>query len=579
MSLISAIAALGRNDYVSVISMGKTVEVLGNSDKLERATSEVKEQLKQDVKRLKPSSGRPDTSALEEAFSILRRSKEQGSSSGCSKIIVLLIGNEPVCFEQCRLPPMTCTCTSDLVDSIIREQESLGENVSIVTFTEGNNNNAERVARSFVCESSAPGAWRRVSSSESPESSLSAYTDIASLTQKSKEYTSEITKDFSGLGDVFTIAQPVYEAESVRLVGVVGVDITIAQVSKAVGGREIAESAINTQIGTENRNCEARNPDSCEMQTLRAQYGGVCADILVRSDQTWKCFRAGESLYMRLETALTWSEARLQCRSFGSGSDLAIVDSRGKNEIVAGISSLDGSWIGLRATQGENVQWVNGSEFVARSLGFSITNGDIQAEIDELHQQELVDACVSVDRRGISENWNIVPCDAKRLATCEVKENSENASVLCPTGSIFDRRRTEYEPINNLGCDTSGFPSCPAEEDEALKTANPFCEEKSETPRSEFDRICCGGRSDSGPREECKDDGAPVAAIAGGVIGGLLAVAAVVLVVFLLFPRMKRCRASDSKASSASTPSARLNEITGTKIDIRPEDLHRLDMM
>lgn len=558
-ALENELKSLQRDDYVAVITVsGDKTEVLPSSDSpstLRQADDKFKEALGQAVSRLEPSNGYPVMKqAIEKAFDILQESAKQRQTSSCSKIIVILAGRAPACFQECDAAG-ECTCTDELVKALRAKQNGMGDSkVSIVAFTEGNDNDLQRVARSLVCESAVASAWHQVTANETADSALAAYSDIAGLTQKSKEYTSDIYEDGFGLGRMITIAKPVYEKDTDALVGVSGVDITITEVADRVGGMEAAVAAIEDQIRQERRGCNPREPDSCSKQRLRRRYGEICADVLVRANQPWKCYRAGDSLFVRSEAVESWGEARTRCKGLGSGADLAVVDNEGKNELIAGISDYDGAWIGLRAGQGNELGWISGSSFEKEDFSF---NFDYQEEIANLHGSEVIDACVSVDRRGTSGNWNIVPCDAKRMAICEVKMGAENVSSICAQDVIFDKRTTQYDAVHNVDCESSDR-QCPVEGDGALKKANPLCAEGDGSGKSEFDRRCCGGRSDQGDTQCEESEGSSSSssssssgAVIGGAVGGAVGTALVVLLLVLFLRKKKNAKGSGDSAPPA----------------------------
>ncbi|PXF44032.1 Voltage-dependent calcium channel subunit alpha-2/delta-4 [Gracilariopsis chorda] len=544
-AFLSELERLQRDDFVAVIAVsGDKAEVLassGSPSTLRQADESFKETLVQAVRRLSPSPGKPVMKeAIEKAFDILQESETQRRSSLCSRIIVVLAGNAPACFQDCNDQSASeCTCTAEIVNAVRAKQNGMGNRrVSIVSFTEGKDNDAQRVARSIVCESAAASVWHQVEPDESSDSALSAYTDIGSLTQTSREYTSDIYIDGFGLGDMITIAKPVYERETNALVGVSGVDITITEVADRVGGSDAARDAIEDQIRKERRSCSPRKPDSCAQQKLRARYGGICADVLVGETRPWRCYRAGSSLFFRSETLESWEDARASCRTFGSGADLAVLDNDGKNELVAAISAYDGSWIGLRAEQNRELEWISGSPFEKKDFSF---NFDYEIDINRLHEGELIAACVTVDRRGTSGNWNIEPCDSKRMAICEVKTTAENVSSICPQDTIFDRRTTVYEPVHKVDCDLSETDRCPVDNDSALKNANPLCPEGNSRGRSESDRRCCGGRSDTGPTQcQTTDKKSSSGAVIGGAVGAVIVVGLAALVAIIFFRRKRK---------------------------------------
>ncbi|PXF44034.1 Voltage-dependent calcium channel subunit alpha-2/delta-4 [Gracilariopsis chorda] len=553
-ALVSELERLRRDDYVAVIAVsGENAEVLlssGSPSILRKADESFKETLVQAVHRLPPSSGQPVMKeAIEKAFDILQESEKQQQSSLCSRIIVILAGNAPACFKECNKKSSSgCTCTADIVTAVQAKQARMGERkVSIVAFTEGMNNDAQRMARSIVCASDAASVWQQVQPNKSSDSALSAYTDIGSLTQTSREYTSDIYIDGFGLGDIFTIARPMYERETNALVGVSGVDITITEVADRVGGRDAARAVIEDKIRKERRSCSPRKPDSCAQQKLRARYGGICADVLVGEKRSWKCYRAGSSLFFRSEALTSWEEARANCQTLGSGADLAVLDNDGKNELVAAISAYDGSWIGLRAEQNKELEWISGSPFEKKGFSF---NFDYEIDINRLHEKELIDACVAVDRRGTSGNWNIGPCDSKRMAICEVKTTAENVSSICPQDNTFDRRTTVYEPVHRVDCDLSETVKCSEDEETALENANPLCPDRSSGGRSEFDRRCCGGRSDTGPTQcQTTDKKSSSGAVIGGAVGAVIVVGLAASIAIIFFRRKRKAKRVEGQES------------------------------
>ncbi|PXF47469.1 Voltage-dependent calcium channel subunit alpha-2/delta-4 [Gracilariopsis chorda] len=563
-ALKSALATLDTGDYVSVIAFGDTsVTVLGNTRTLRKAESNFTSRLEQEVESLPQSSGFPMmTEAFTKAFEILSRSERESQTSNCARFIALLSKDAPKCFENCRQDSADeCTCTNQIVSLIKSKQQDLRSKVSIVSFTEGDDNDAQRVARSIVCEAEGAGVWRQVSSTESAESALIPLSDIASLSQRNTEYTSGVYTDASGLGEMFTIARPAYDARSSVILGVVGVDVTIREAVEVVGNEGTVRSRV-AERHQRDRGCEQNDVTSGQRQSLRLRYEGVCADIL----RSWSCYRVGGSLFIPSNGTLSWNEARGYCRSLGNGSDLAILDNEGKNKMAAAITSYDGNWIGLRATQGNPLQWVSGTAWTTNSYGF-YKGIDVEKEIENIHNTENVNVCISVDRRGIKGNWNIVPCDAKRTAICELQWGSPAAVDHC-SSNIFDPRTTSHTPVNEDVESSNGF-NCEASDDEALQNANPICKEKTKDKLRDFDRLCCGGRADSSGPLTCDStsESSNVGVIAGSVVGAL-AVVTLIVILLLLWRRKRKKTPNVVPVDKAS----QLNESeNATNVGISPE--------
>lgn len=548
------LSTLDRRDFVAVVPFGSKVSVLGGADSLRSADTAFRTQLVQEINRLSGTSDTPDLLAgLTKAFDLLSGTE----TSDCFKHIVVMLGTDPKCFDACKRTNSlaACECTSKIVQLVNARQQKLIDDgkpaASIATFTEGSGNDGERVARTIVCEARSSGVWTKVLEGDRPENAMVPFATsiIKSVTDNASEaVASEMYEDAFGLGDIFTMAQPIYSRTGRKLVGVVGTDVTVAEVRAIVG--DSAGNMID-ELSQEGENCRNRSErSSCQLQSLRSgSRSGQCADILPGSrgkdPGQSLCYRVGDvdTLYIRLFAIETWSEAQRMCAELGDGGSFAKVDSGGKNTFLAGAFSLDGSWIGLRAEQGEGLKWEDGSAVGNVSYGFS-EGVNPQTLVNEIHEKEISDACVSADRRGTTGNWNVVSCNAKRDFMCEVAVGSVAASTHCSGNKTFVNKQADFTPVNDVNCDEeSESNECSPADDEATRNASPFCAEETNRENvGEFERFCCGGEADRGPEETCRISSGAIAGIA--VAGVFVFLLVAVIAWFFIRRRRRKARAS-----------------------------------
>jgi Lectin C-type domain len=568
-ALQATVSALDTRDFVAVVAFdGGGAQVLGMADgeeKLESGTNDVKKRLSTALDGLAGGSGDPDvTAAFEKAFDLLVGAAADGAAtSGCKRLIVLLSGRADKCFRDCTGSNAfaECRCVEELRAYVAGRQSALGDSpATVVSFTDGGGNDAERMARTVTCDEVGSGIWRGVSKGESPSKAMSSYSQITAATLfdiNPKVFSSEVYEDSGGLGGVFTLALPVYSRDERRLLGVAAADITVHEVSDAVGGEEQALEQI-TELSRESRDCATtvRSLDSCELQVLRSQPGsGMCADILARFELP--CYRFGETVYTRggVGQHLNWEDALAKCESLGSGARLALVDTSTKNAFVSGIVDADGSWVGLRSKlKGPGWRWTTGEGVADNATQWSQGLDGAEAA-GGVHNKFNGPACASVDRRGVSGNWNALPCEAKRAFVCEMPADSEAASTSCTRG-IFVYQETKYTPVHSLDCSnfTAGT-ACSEDEDNFVRKAEPFCADRGGEDFTNFDRFCCGGRADVLREKGSGDKGNGMGT--AGIVG--IAVSSVVLFAILttlLFCYCWRRRAAKDDKCGGSSPSS-----------------------
>lgn len=184
-ALKSALNGLDVRDHVAVVSFDNSgAKTLGGGG-LRAADGDAKVELVSAVDGVPPAGSNPDTTAaFTKAFQLLSGAKKAGATSSCTRFIVLLAKNDDTCFQKCsgRAAKSFCSCVSDLRAAVKKGQDALdGSKATIVSFTDGESRNANRLARTLVCDAEARGIWRQVGEDESDTSVLATVAQVRIL--------------------------------------------------------------------------------------------------------------------------------------------------------------------------------------------------------------------------------------------------------------------------------------------------------------------------------------------------------------------------------------------------------------
>lgn len=533
------LGTLDSRDRIAVITFSNDdvdqLSTTPNKLQLESATSSLVGNISEALDILNDDDDSPNTTlAFETAFDLLQNADQTGLSSNCSKFIVTMVGQQDLCYDNCD-SPLSCTCTSDIYKYIETRQNALSNSATIVTFTESKEtdetktNNLEQLARTIVCSENAAGAWRRVRWNDSPETAMQTFIQLAAqflYEEELKVFASEIYEDNSGLGNMFTLAVPIYAKDVKRLLAVAGLDVTLAEVQELTGLSDVESISKITALSFQFRDCPSTQEEAqttCSLQQLRSQAGSqICPYPLPAS--RYDCFRFGIDTYYPVTTPKSYDEAQEICANLSSGSSLAVVDTGGKNSFLSGLFSKDGSWIGLRANVGESLKWVSGSALTADQSRFYI---NYSTEVSNIHGGTNNDVCVTADSRGVDENWNLVGCGAPRPFVCQVSISENDTTCV----RIFDGQQDT--------CSDLSLPrrTCSNEKDISdLEYAQPFCVQNG-SDFTEPQRFCCDGGAaqtiDNTPdgSNQDTDEGLSVGAIVGIGMGVVVAVALLICLI------------------------------------------------
>lgn len=547
-ALRNTLGSLDSRDRVAVIPYSSTPSNIVTG-KLNNATRNHVNSIKLQLQFLQGSNGPPNiTAAIEKAFDVL----STASGTPCSRQIVLMSRRRDTCFSSCG-QSTSCTCVSKLLAFIEDRQRDLQRNLkppaSFLTFTEptllSDKPDMERIARSLVCTATTRGISYRVSKDDTPVSAMDPFRRLSTLQafKASREvFSSELYEDDGGLGKMFTLASPVYEESESRLLAVAGLDITLNETIPLTSGQEAAEANVK-KLSECSRDCPSRDSAGfpCALQNLRDQLRSTrCAHSLRNrfNDPDRACFRFGNNIYFYRSTASSYDDAKNQCALIANDSRLVVADTEEKNIFLSGLYSSDGSWIDLVSDKNGRFSWLgNGEEAKVTHFVDGVNVTDEALKMQKAFSKDRT--CVIADRRGQTENWQLVSCDAQHDFVCELQSDDDTVREgIC--SQTYKYGSDSDDEVNPHICEElpSGKGGCSKEQDAAADRADPLCKQT-------------GSGLSEGERRCCKPDDAsdtPVGAIVGGVLGGLAVIVCCGLCVYF-----KPCTANKDNQSRRKT--------------------------
>lgn len=143
---------------------------------------------------------------------------------------------------------------------------------------------------------------------------------------------------------------------------------------------------------------------------------------------------------------------------------------------VAGVSSPDGSWIGVRRNQEDlKFEWLDGRSLRRNSSYWGVGEPD-----------NSNDDCVCVDQRGVNGNLNNANCDERLSFICEYTNKRSCAGVV----EIPERGYCEIPPLSECVHEEESLKNAgPSPSAEKLSTEDVMC--PLGKPKESFKVICC----------------------------------------------------------------------------------------
>jgi len=414
-----------------------------STNKLFQAKEQEIALLREEVENVEPLGGTDFRLGMEAGFDLLinatKRSieDEEPTSSRCQKVILFLTDGEDCTTtdSKCSMPVAENETGVDTVLQFIEkkqtELEAAGsQRAHLFTFSFGFEADDE-IPKELACANE--GAWSRILPGDDPLLKMNAYTSyLASRRGESDVIWSRTYEDAFGLGTVVTAAKPVYSpmtstGEQGGLIGVVGHDVRIEDFNKRAPGFQVVIGRFISR-GVQ---CIPIEFSGCDLQLLRGEEA-QCPEIF--DDAKCYFFEEIGSYYMAPKAPLLdFAGAQAYCKE--RGAFLAEINEELEENLLSGIASNAGSWLGLTYSDEES-EWV-----WANSGRVESSRSDVWTVLSNPTGRAPM-TCATIDRRGVLHNVSPEDCSVKSRFICEFV--GPNLPAECTENDTI-RVNEEYE--------------------------------------------------------------------------------------------------------------------------------------
>jgi len=457
-AILSLLDTFSITDYINLVEFNNKVKSL-NPGKMVQATSDNIAALKEEVNEIKPQGATDFRKGLEEAFDLLTKATarhkkdEELVSSDCQKVIIFVtagedctLGNGKECAKKLPKDLTPVDAVLELIEEKQQELEDAGsQRAHIFPYSFGADADDE-IPKEMACANE--GVWGRILSNDDPLFKMNAYTAyLASQRGNSEPIWSRLYEDEFGLGLVVTAAKPIYGPKTSlgadgSLVGVVGHDVRIADIEMVAPDFK----SVILQIIRRGIQCIDTVFTGCELQLLRGEEG-QCPEKFEEADCYF--FKKTGSYYVApKEPLLTFDDAEAFCQDLGG--ELAGIDEPAEEDLLAGLASNAGSWIGLRRGDSGEWTWRVSGDTVPEDSNIWVFKKDLQDPGKE---------CATIDRRGVRNSVHPEDCATLTRPICEF--SADAAPDQC-TGDKALQIDEEYE------YNVRPLSTCRQEEDDRL---------------------------------------------------------------------------------------------------------------
>ncbi|XP_024894246.1 regenerating islet-derived protein 4 isoform X2 [Pteropus alecto] len=138
----------------------------------------------------------------------------------------------------------------------------------------------------------------------------------------------------------------------------------------------------------------------------------VLADIIMRPSCATGWFYYKPNCYGYFRKLRSWSDAELECQSFGNGAHLASVSSAKEARVIAGYirgyQRTKPVWIGLHDPQKKQQwEWIDGTTYLYRTWSGASVAGDQQ--------------CAGISAKNDFLSWNSGRCNRRQHFLCKYR--------------------------------------------------------------------------------------------------------------------------------------------------------------
>jgi len=405
------------SDAVAVLALNEESLEEYNTTDLVEGVEESHAKLLEALNEVQPEGEKLISEGLMSAFQILKRAEDNEiRTTGCQEVI-LLITDGLLCIESSSEPcPTEHEAMTGILEMIKAQQEGLNtiHKASVFVATIGAAAD-HRLAKHIACQNNA--TWIPILPNiDILEQMHSFHSFFANQVIEHEEQIiwSQFYEDFSGLGTMTTGTRPIFTLNEQgnikgKLLGVVGYDIRLADLEANGLKYEEILGQLSQHIGA----CRVHSIDQCQLQILRGQEHSCPVSYPLS-----RCYKRTTNIfYSSISSAerLSFDQAMDFCQK--KGGRLAEITSEEDQIFFAGISSLEGSWIGLNRSETSDWRWISGRA-VSKEVAKSIRN-------------QKGKYCAALDSSSVKDNVEGRSCSDELPFLCQFNTSRTKSVPLC----------------------------------------------------------------------------------------------------------------------------------------------------
>ena len=417
VAAVSALVdTLSTSDYFNIITFSDSARQLWQQNSLAQGIERNKVEIKEILAGHNPDGGTSFEPAFELAFDLLTDAcgVERKTCSGCEKVIIFLTDGRDTSGTRGG-GIKASVMNARIAEYQKRLEEQTSRRASIFTFSLGKDAD-DSIPRQIACNND--GSWSFIKDDDDPLTAMrSFYLFLTARRTSGTPIWTEPYMDDSGLGEIITVAKPVFSQGSGSVkgvfLGVAGHDVLFSELDQS----QYELDDILDELLQRTGRCEPVINDTCQLQVLRNVYANeaTCIDPFPidadssRDRETPRCFTNGKSYYKRFSDLVKWDDAKNRCEE--DGGILVSIGGGEELQFVSNMASEDGTWVGARRNF-DTFTWQEGSTP-------DLDNDSPFWGIGQPNSYQGVQDCVCMDTRGPSANLDDVQCDNKLTFICE----------------------------------------------------------------------------------------------------------------------------------------------------------------
>jgi hypothetical protein len=266
-----ALNALDNIDYVGIIVFGSTAQPLVGSV-LRLADQGVRAELSKAIDNIKTLGGTNFEDAFQTAFQMLSNSSRVLDIASCNTAILFVTDGIPTVGERNEAKLMAMI--KDL------DNTTLEQPAKIFTYVLGDSTRTV-LPKKIACETG--GFFTHIRDRERFVNKFTLnYAEFFSLLRETTEVVQSVWVepyiDAFGLGLVTTVSQPVYDEHS-RLIGVIGIDVSVANLRQATGNNDTVWQDAIQSLANQAVCANFINASQCLLNSLRDTLGVELCEV------------------------------------------------------------------------------------------------------------------------------------------------------------------------------------------------------------------------------------------------------------------------------------------------------------